>query len=135
MKEGIPMVRAIAQTRGKRASHKSASMRPDITEHRSRQVSAWIVLCLLLLAEFGLAWDREWHDLVGRDQFWIPPHIMMYSGLGGVGIVALVLILADTLRYWRRKPGVDDGSTVNIFWVFHAPLGCLMVGFGALTDL
>lgn len=104
-------------------------------ERRLRQVGGWIILYLLLQAQLGLAWDREWHDLVGRDQFWIPPHIMMYSGLGGVGIVALVLILADTLRYRRRKPGVDDGSTVNIFWVFHAPLGFLMVGFGALTDL
>src|ERR1700730_5030815 len=104
-------------------------------ERRLRQAGAWIILYLLLQAQLGLAWDREWHDLVGRDQFWIPPHIMMYSGLGGVGIVALVLILADTLRYWRRKPGVDDGSTVHIFWAFHAPLGFLMVGFGALTDL
>ena len=53
------MARAIAQTKGKRASHKSASMRPDLTERRIRQVSAWIVLCLLLIAEFGLAWDRR----------------------------------------------------------------------------
>jgi hypothetical protein len=104
-------------------------------ERRLRQAGAWIILYLLLQAQLGLAWDREWHDLVGRDQFWIPPHIMMYSGLGGVGIVALVLILADTIRYRRRKPGVDDGSTVHIFWVFHAPLGFLMVGFGAFTDL
>ena len=104
-------------------------------ERRLRQAGAWIILYLLLQTQFGLAWDREWHDLVGRDQFWIPPHIMMYSGLGGVGIVALALILADTLRYRRGKPGVDDSSTVNILWVFHAPLGFLMVGFGALTDL
>ncbi|HYL43841.1 MAG TPA: hypothetical protein VEU97_10680 [Ktedonobacteraceae bacterium] len=104
-------------------------------ERRLRQAGAWIILYLLLQAQLGLAWDREWHDLVGRDQFWIPPHIMMYSGLGGVGIVALVLILADTIRYRRRKPGVDDGSTVHIFWMFHAPLGFLMVGFGAFTDL
>src|SRR5258708_35635042 len=104
-------------------------------ERRLRQAGAWIILYLLLQAQLGLAWDREWHDLVGRDQFWIPPPIMMCSGLGGVGIVALWLILADTLGDRRRKPGVDDGSTVHIFWVFHAPLGFLMVGFGAFTDL
>ncbi len=133
-KEGIPMVRAIAQTKGKRASHKSASMRPDITEHRIRQVSAWIVLCLLLLAEFGLAWDRRWHDMVGRDQFWIPPHIMMYTGIAGAGLIALCVVLVDTLRYYQKKAGVDDSSTVNILWFFHAPLGFILLGIGMLID-
>src|SRR5256885_10954226 len=134
MKEGIPMVRAIAQTKGKRASHKSASMRPDITEHRIRQVSAWIVLCLLLLAEFGLAWDRRWHDMVGRDQFWIPPHIMMYTGVAGAGLIALCVVLVETLRYFQKKAGVNDSSTVNILWFFHAPLGFILLGFGMLID-
>ena len=128
------MVRAIAQTKGKRASHKSASMWPDITEHRIRQVSAWIVLCLLLLAEFGLAWDRRWHDMVGRDQFWIPPHIMMYTGIAGAGLIALCVVLVDTLRYYQKKAGVDDSSTVNILWFFHAPLGFIFLGIGMLID-
>lgn len=128
------MVRAIAQTKGKRASHKSASMRPDITERRIRQVSAWIVLCLLLLAEFGLAWDRRWHDMVGRDQFWIPPHIMMYTGIAGAGLIALIVVLVDTLRYYQKKAGVDDSSTVNILWFFHAPLGFILLGIGMLID-
>jgi hypothetical protein len=134
MKEGIPMVRAIAQTKGKSASHKSASMRPDITERRIRQVGAWIVLCLLLLAEFGLAWDRRWHDMVGRDQFWIPPHIMMYTGIAGAGLIALCVVLVDTLRYYQKKAGVDDSSTVNILWFFHAPLGFILLGIGMLID-
>ena len=128
------MVRAIAQTKGKRASHKSASMRPDITERRIRQGSAWIVLCLLLLAEFGLAWDRRWHDMVGRDQFWIPPHIMMYTGIAGAGLIALCVVLVDTLRYYQKKAGVDDSSTVNILWFFHAPLGFILLGIGMLID-
>jgi len=128
------MVRAIAQTKGKRASHKSASMRPDITERRIRQGSAWIVLCLLLLAEFGLAWDRRWHDMVGRDQFWIPPHIMMYTGIAGAGLIALCVVLVDTLRYYQKKARVDDSSTVNILWFFHAPLGFILLGIGMLID-
>src|SRR6266496_3156001 len=134
MKEGIPMARAIAQTKGKRASHKSASMRPDLTERRIRQVSAWIVLCLLLIAEFGLAWDRRWHDMVGRDQFWIPPHIMMYTGVAGAGLIALCVVLVETLRYFQKKAGVNDSSTVNILWFFHAPLGFILLGFGMLID-
>ncbi len=112
-----------------------ASVRPDRSERRLRQGSAWVMLYFLLQAELGLAWDRQWHDLVGRDQFWIPPHILMYSGLGGAGLVALWMVLADTVRYLRRVPGVDDSSTFGVLGVFHAPLGFIMLGFGALTDL
>lgn len=110
-------------------------MRSDLAERRIRQVSAWIVLCLMLEAELGLAWDRRWHDYVGRDQFWIPPHIMMYTGVAGTGLIALFVVLVDTWRYYQKKAGVDDSSTVRILWFFHAPLGFALLGFGMLTDL
>ena len=119
----------------KRTSHKPASTRLDLTERRIRQVSAWIVLYLLLQTELGLAWDRNWHDYIGRDQFWIPPHIMMYTGLAGTGLIALVVVLLDTLRYYRKAAGVDESSTVRILGFFHAPLGFILMGFGTFTDL
>src|SRR2546429_6330785 len=101
------------------------SKRVDLSERRLRRVSAWTLLFLVLQAELGLAWDRNWHDTIGRDTFWIPPHIMMYTGIGAAGLVALSVVLLDTLRYYRKAPGVDDASTVSIFWIFHAPIGCL----------
>jgi hypothetical protein len=127
------MAHSIAQTKVTR--HQPASTRTDLTERRIRQVSAWIILCLLLLADLGLAWDRRWHDYVGRDQFWIPPHIMMYTGVGGTGLIALIVVLVDTWRYYQKKAGVDDNSTVRILRFFHAPLGFVLLGFGTLTDL
>jgi hypothetical protein len=110
-------------------------MRSDLIERRIRQVSAWIILCLLLEAELGLAWDRQWHDRLGRDQFWIPPHIMMYTGVGGTGFIALFIVLLETVRYFRKKSGVDDSSTMGVLKYFHAPLGFILLGFGTLTDL
>lgn len=107
----------------------------DRAERRLRRVGAWLLLYLALQAELGLAWDRNWHDLIGRDQFWTLPHIMIYSGVGGAGIIAIVVILADSLRYRRKAPGVDDESTIGILRFFHAPLGYILLGFGALTDL
>jgi len=129
------MAHSIAQAKGKRTTAKPASMRPDYTERRIRQVSAWIILCLLLFAELGLAWDRRWHDILGRDQFWIPPHIMMYTGIAGTGLTALFIVLLDTRRYYQKKAGVDDSSTISILRFFHAPLGFILLGFGMLTDL
>ncbi len=110
-------------------------VQPDLSERRLRQVSAWLMLYLLLQAELGLAWDRQWHDLVGRDQFWIPPHIMIYTGIGAAGLIALGLVLTDTLRYRRKAAGVDDTSTIGVLWLFHAPLGFILLGFGTLIDL
>ena len=107
----------------------------DVVERRLRQVSAWLVLYFLMQAELGLAWDREWHDLIGRDQFWIPPHIMLYTGVGFTGLIALLVILLDTRRYYQGKAGVDDTSTVRIFSYFRGPLGFAILGFGALNDL
>jgi hypothetical protein len=116
-----------------REEHKSKHR--TLSERRLRRVCAWFLLFLMLQAELGLAWDRNWHDIIGRDSFWIPPHIMMYTGIGAAGLIALGVVLIDTLRYYRKAPGVDDGSTVRIFWIFHAPIGFIILGYGALTDL
>lgn len=93
------------------------------------------MLYFLFQAEFGLAWDRSWHDYLGRNQFWIPPHIMIYTGMGLTGLLALILVLLETVRYYRRQPGVDASSTIRVLRVFAAPTGFVMVGFGTLIDL
>lgn len=107
---------------------------PDLPERRLRRGGALLLLYLLFQAEFGLAWDRSWHDYLGRDQFWIPPHILTYTGLGVAGFVALFLVLIETYRYYQRKPGVDNSSTVRVLGFFRAPLGFIMLGFGTLID-
>jgi hypothetical protein len=60
---------------------------------------------------------------------------MIYTGLGGAGFVALFVVLADSLRYFRKEPGVDHTSTVPVFGMFHAPLGFIILGYGTLVDL
>ncbi|HLX40221.1 MAG TPA: hypothetical protein VKR42_06790, partial [Ktedonobacteraceae bacterium] len=96
-----------------------APARPDRGERRLRRISAWLMFIFLLQGQLGAIWDREWHYFVGRDQFWTPPHTLIYSCVTGAGLIALTVILADTVRYYRHTPGVDDASTVRIFGVFH----------------
>ncbi len=93
------------------------------------------MLILALQAELGLAWDRNWHDLVGRNEFFTPPHMMLYSGIAVSGLIALFVVLFDTYRYYKKQPGVDDNSTVRILHFFHAPLGYVILGFGAFIGL
>lgn len=106
-----------------------------LPERTLRRTGAWLLLCSLVQGELGLAWDIRWHLLLGRNSFWIPPHLMIYSAVGEVGLVALALVLIDTLRYHHGFPGVNDRSTVPILGVFHAPLGYIVTGFGPLIAL
>ncbi len=107
----------------------------DRAERSLRRAAAWIMLIFLLQGELGAIWDREWHFFVGRDWFWTPPHTLIYSSVAGAGIVALVVVLADTVRYYRGAPGVNDTSTISVFKFFHAPLGFVIAGFGTVVAL
>src|SRR6266487_563130 len=104
-------------------------------ERKLRRVSGWLMLFFLVQGELGAVWDREWHAFVGRDQFWTPPHTLIYSCVSGAGLIALALVLLETRRYYKHVPGVNDASTVPIFRFFHAPLGFAVAGFGALLAL
>jgi hypothetical protein len=104
-------------------------------ERKLRRISAWLLLIFLLSGELGAVWDREWHAFVGRDQFWTPPHTLIYSSVAGAGLLALMIVLLETIRYRQKKSGVDDTSTVSILRYFHAPLGFSVLGFGALLPL
>jgi hypothetical protein len=60
---------------------------------------------------------------------------MLYCAVGAVGLIALAMVLIDTLRYHHGFPGVNDRSTVRIWGIFHAPLGYIITGFGPLIAL
>jgi hypothetical protein len=109
--------------------------RPDQAERRLRRTSAWLMLFFLFQGSLGAVWDREWHAYVGRDQFWTPPHTLIYSCVTGAGLIALFMVLFETYRYRRKAVGVDDESTISVFHFFHAPLGSVVTGFGALIAL
>lgn len=129
------MAQPEVQTARSTPSQMKSLVRPERAERYLRRIAAWIMLVCLLLGELGAIWDREWHYYVGRDWFWTPPHTLIYSGVAGAGLIALVVTLTETIRYFKGTPGVDDTSTVSIFNVFHAPLGFVIAGFGALLTL
>jgi len=52
------------------------------------------MLAAKLWGGWGVGWDIHWHIVVGRDSFWIPPHLMTYSAV----IAALVLSLGTLAR-------------------------------------
>lgn len=117
------------------SSQETAQARTRIGERTLRRAAAWLILFFLLQGELGAVWDREWHAYVGRDQFWTPPHTLIYTCAAGAGLMALIVVLLETLRYRRGVAGVNDSTTFNVFRIFHAPLGFIVSGFGALIAL
>jgi hypothetical protein len=68
------------------------------TRHR---VALWVLLGGKLLGAWGLTWDIQWHLLIGRDTFWIPPHLMMYGGITAGLLVAFGVLALDTIAARR----------------------------------
>jgi hypothetical protein len=95
------------------------------------RVAGWALLLFQFLQGVGLLWDERWHQAVGRDRFLTPPHLLLYSGVALSGLTCLVMVVWATLRY-RRGAGVDDGNSVRVLGLFHAPLGFVVTGFGCL---
>ena len=53
------------------------------------------------MGAWGLAWDIQWHMTIGRDSFWIAPHLMIYGS-----VVAGFVLSWGVLAYewWRGIP-------------------------------
>jgi hypothetical protein len=98
-----------------------------------QRLGSAVLLFGMFLTFFGLGWDIEWHSDVGPDTFWTLPHIFVYSGAALSGFACLTVVLLSSLQAregWQR-PGM-----VPLFGgLFHAPMGFIVSGFGALGFL
>ena len=59
----------------------SRAMNPEIDEATVARAGLWTLLAAHLITVWGTSWDIRRHLLIGRDSFWIPPHLMTYSGV------------------------------------------------------
>jgi hypothetical protein len=66
---------------------------------RLYRIALWGLLGANILAAWGVQWDIQWHVQIGRDSFWIPPHVMTYSGVTLVVLASFGVLARDTLRY------------------------------------
>ena len=67
-----------------------------------RRAALWTLLASKLIAGWGVQWDIQWHVLIGRDSFWIPPHVMTYAG------VALAVVVSFGVLAWETLIGRPD---------------------------
>ena len=78
----------------------------------------------------GLIWDISWHMTIGRDTFWTPAHLAIYTGGAVAGLACGFEVLRRSF-FSAAKP--VDGVTV---WrLFNGPLGGWLCIWGAVAML
>jgi hypothetical protein len=73
----------------------AASAEEGLAVHRG---AFWLLLATKIVTGWGVQWDIQWHVLIGRDTFWIAPHLMTYAGVTGAVLVSFGVLAWDTLR-------------------------------------
>src|SRR3989442_772942 len=97
------------------------------------RAALWVSLGANLLAGWGVQWDIMWHVLLGRDSFWIPPHVMTYGGVTLIVLASFGVLARDTLR--RLLAGRAPEGTERVLGTSGTP-GFLLASCGiALTVL
>jgi len=82
-----------------------------------RRWALWVITVAEIIGGWGLQWDIEWHIRVGRDSFWIPPHLMVYAGVAGVTLVCFGILARST---WRRGTA-DVGDEITVLGLTGTP--------------
>ena len=90
----------------------------------------WCAVAACVSAVFGVEWDISWHQSIGRDTLWSPPHMAIY--LSGVlaGVASGYLILSTTLGADPRARQVSVAM-----WGFRGPLGAFLCAWGCFAML
>jgi hypothetical protein len=83
-----------------------------------RRAALWAMLAAKLWGGWGLTWDIRWHLLIGRDSFWIPPHLLIYSAVTVVLALCLVTLARETLLALQGQPAP---GTVRRFGLVGTP--------------
>ena len=76
---------------------------------RMRRAALWGMLAAKIVGGWGLGWDIRWHLMIGRDSFWIPPHVMTYFSVAVAAILSLGVLALETWAA-RGRPGPPPGS-------------------------
>jgi len=81
----------------------------------------WALLAAKLVGGWGVGWDIRWHLVIGRDSFWIAPHVMTYASVVVASLISLGVLLIETwrTRHGARSPGVITVAGLSGTRGFH----------------
>jgi hypothetical protein len=102
---------------------------------RESTVAPWSIYAVLFASTsviLGVIWDISWHRSIGRDTFWTPAHLAIYTG----GVVAGLTCGWVALTTTFGAAGANRDAAVR-FWGFRAPFGawvCIWGAFAMITS-
>jgi hypothetical protein len=76
-----------------------------------RRAVLWGLVAAKAVGGWGVGWDIRWHLLVGRDSFWIPPHVMTYASVTVAAMLCAGVLLRET---WLARHGQRPAGTVDV---------------------
>src|SRR6266851_10313117 len=76
-----------------------------------RRGALWALLLAKAVAGIGVGWDIRWHIVIGRDSFWIAPHVMTYAGVTVAAVVSFGVLVLET-RAARRGQAPRDSLRI-----------------------
>jgi hypothetical protein len=78
-----------------------------------RRAVLWALLVAKAIAGIGVGWDIRWHIVIGRDSFWIAPHVMTYAGVAAAAMLSFGVLLYET---WKQSlpPSQREKSPVPL---------------------
>ena len=97
-------------------------------------ISIWTAYAVLFASTsvvIGVLWDISWHQSIGRDTLFSPPHMAMYVGGVVAGIVSGVHVLRTSFAGTAR----ERAATVGFWKFFHGHLGAWLCIWGAIAML
>src|SRR3989449_9617637 len=76
-----------------------------------RRRALWALLAAKLVGGWGVGWDIRWHLVIGRDSFWIAPHLMTYIAVTAAAVIAFGVLARET---WRARRGAALPGAVTV---------------------
>jgi hypothetical protein len=86
----------------------------------------WTLIVGHLIATWGTQWDVLWHLTIGRDSFWIAPHVMTYSG------VSIIVLASFGVLAWMTVRGAP--GAIRVFGV-SGTAGYQLAAWGILLTV
>lgn len=114
------MATVVAEARGQRPAVERTARVPPIL-HAVMFASCCVVV--------GVVWDISWHQSIGRDAFFSPPHVAIYVGGMVAGLACGWVVLRSSFG------GGGAAATVTFWRIFRGPLGAWIAIWGAVAML
>ena len=87
-----------------------------------RRIALWGSLVTKLVGAWGLGWDIQWHMAIGRDSFWIAPHLMIYASVTAGLVLAWGVLAYEWLKGVASTRGFRLAALGLVLVVLAAPI-------------